>query len=151
MIGMGQALPRASTAGQHLILYDGVCGLCNRLNQFVLPRDPGGLFDFASLQSETGRSIVKRFGRNPDDLDTFYVVTNYRTGSPALLAKAYAGLFVMKMIGPPWSWLGVLRLLPRALLDWGYDLTARYRYRLFGRFDSCLLPRPEHRNRFIDI
>ena len=151
MIGMGQALPRASTAGQHLILYDGVCGLCNRLNQFVLPRDPGGLFDFASLQSETGRSIVKRLGRNPDDLDTFYVVTNYRTGSPALLTKAYAGFFVMKMIGPPWSWLGVLRLLPRALLDWGYDLTARYRYRLFGRYDSCLLPGPEHRNRFIDI
>jgi predicted DCC family thiol-disulfide oxidoreductase YuxK len=150
MIGMAQALPRASTAGQHLILYDGVCALCNRLNQFVLPRDPGGLFDFASLQSETGRSIVRRFGRNPDDLDTFYVVADYRTGSPALLSKAYAGLFVMKMVGPPWSWLGALRLLPRALLDWGYDLTARHRYRLFGRYDSCLLPRPEYRDRFID-
>lgn len=150
MIEMGQALPRESTAGQHLILYDGVCGLCDRLNQFVLPRDPGGLFDFASLQSETGRSIVRRFGRNPDDLDTFYVVADYRTGSPALLSKAYAGLFVMKMVGPPWSWLGALRLLPRALLDWGYDLTARHRYRLFGRYDSCLLPRPEYRDRFID-
>jgi predicted DCC family thiol-disulfide oxidoreductase YuxK len=151
MIGMAQVMPRPLPAGQHLILYDGVCGLCNRLNQFVLARDPQRLFDFASLQSETGRSVVKRFGRNPDVLETFYVVADYRTGSPTLLTKAYAGLFVMRMVGPPWSGLGVLRLLPRALLDWGYDLAARFRYRLFGRYDSCLLPGPEYRSRFIDI
>jgi len=95
--------------------------------------------------------MVKRFGRNPDDLETFYVVSNYRAGSPTLLTKAEAGLFVMKLVGPPWSWLGLLRVFPRALLDCGYDLIARNRYRVFGRYDTCLLPRPEYRKRFIDV
>ena len=70
-----------------MVLYDGVCALCNRLNNFVLPRDNRGVFDFASLQSAMGRSALQRFGRNPDDLNTFYLVTNYRSESSALLSK----------------------------------------------------------------
>jgi predicted DCC family thiol-disulfide oxidoreductase YuxK len=90
-----------------LVLYDGVCGLCNRLNNFVLRRDTRAVFDFASLQSAVGRSTLARFGRNPEDLNTFYLVTNYRSESPALLSKASAALFVMKKLGDPWRWLGL--------------------------------------------
>src|SRR6266850_2726215 len=90
--------------GEHLLLYDGVCGLCNRLNNFVLPRDSRGIFDFASLQSAVGRSALKRFGRDPEELSTFYLVTNYRSESPALLSKAGAALFVMKKLRAPWRW-----------------------------------------------
>ena|SRR5207247_8192129 len=97
-----------SPRGEHLVLYDGVCALCNRLNNFVLPRDNRGVFDFASLQSAMGRSALQRFGRNPDDLNTFYLVTNYRSESSALLSKASAALFVMKKLGDPWRWLGLL-------------------------------------------
>ncbi len=146
------AVPQPSSSpGEHVILYDGICGLCNRVNQFVLSRDSRSVFDFASLQSETGRSLVKRFGREPDDLDTFYVVTNYRSGSPELLSKAEAALFIIKAVGAPWSWLGVFGILPKGVLDWSYDVIARNRYRLFGRYESCPIPGPDERRRFIDI
>jgi len=73
---------------QHLVLYDGVCGLCNRLNGFLLPRDRDGVFAFASLQSATGRSLLSQFGKDAAGLSTFYVVTNYRSDSTALLSKS---------------------------------------------------------------
>ena len=140
-----------SPGGEHLVLYDGVCGLCNRLNNFVLARDTRAVFDFASLQSTVGRSTLARFGRNPEDLNTFYLVTNYRSESPALLSKASAALFVTKKLGDPWRWLRLFGVFPSALLDRAYDLTARYRYRLFGRYESCLMPSAEYKKRFIDL
>src|SRR5258708_13049932 len=90
-----------SSEGEHLVLYDGVCGQCNRLNNFVLPRDNRGVFDFASLQSAVGRSALRRFGRNPEDLNTFYLVTNYRSESPPLLPKPAPPLFVIKNLCHP--------------------------------------------------
>ena len=137
--------------GQHLILYDGVCGLCNRLNHFVLPRDTRAVFDFASIQSGAGRKLLTRLEKNPDDLTTFYVVVGYRAGAPVLLLKARAALFVMKALGMPWSWLGVFGVLPNALLDRVYDVIARNRYRLFGRYESCLMPSANYKDRFIDV
>jgi predicted DCC family thiol-disulfide oxidoreductase YuxK len=137
--------------GEHLVLYDGVCGLCNRLNNFVLPRDNRGVFDFASIQGVVGRSTLQRFGKNADDLNTFYLVTNYRSESPVLLSKASAALFVMEKLGAPWRWLGLFGVLPSALLDRVYDLMSRYRYRLFGRYESCLMPSAEYKKRFIDL
>jgi predicted DCC family thiol-disulfide oxidoreductase YuxK len=140
-----------SPGGEHLVLYDGVCGLCNLLNHFVLARDTRAVFDFAALQGAVGRSVLAGFGRNPEDLNTFYLVTNYRSESPALLSKASAALFVMKKLGAPWRWLGFFGVFPNALLDRAYDLIARYRYRLFGRYESCLVPIAEYRKRFIDL
>ncbi len=137
--------------GEHLILYDGVCGLCNRLNRFVLPRDRRAVFDFASLQSATGRSTLQRFGRNTENLTTFYVVANYRSESPALLSKARAVLFVMKTLGIGGVWSRIFRMFPDAVLDLGYDLIARNRYRVFGQSESCIMPSAEFRKRFIDV
>jgi predicted DCC family thiol-disulfide oxidoreductase YuxK len=144
---------QASTSGggQHLVLYDGVCGLCNSLNRFVLQRDARGVFDFASLQSRAGRELLTRLGRNPDDLDTFFVVVGYRGQAPGLLSKARAALFVLKALGRPWSWLGVFGAFPDAVLNRGYDLIARNRYRLFGQYESCLMPTAEYKKRFIDV
>ena len=138
-------------AAEHLLLYDGVCGLCNRLNQFVLPRDRAGVFAFASLQSGLGRSTLARFGQSSEELNTFYVVKDYRSDSPTLLSKSAAALFVMKQLGAPWRWLGFFGILPGGLLNLGYDLIARNRYRLFGRSDVCLLPSAEYRQRFLDV
>jgi predicted DCC family thiol-disulfide oxidoreductase YuxK len=139
-----------SARGEHLILYDGVCALCNRLNQFVLQCDTHAVFDFASLQSPTARSVLGRLGGNAESLDTVYVVVNYRSESPALLSKAGAASFVMKTlgIGGPLSW--AFRMLPDALLNLGYDLIARNRYRVFGKSETCIMPSAEFEKRFID-
>ena len=138
-------------SGAHLILYDGVCGLCNRLNAFVLPRDPHGIFHYAPLQSALADSILRRFGRDPGELNTFYIVADYRSSSPRLLSKSHAALFVAKQIGGIWKIATIFGVLPTRLLDAAYDVIARYRYRIFGRYDSCPIPTSEHKSRFIGL
>lgn len=136
--------------GRHLLLYDGVCGLCDWLVQAVLAHDEGAVFDFAPLQSRVAGDLLAGFGADSGPLDTVYVVVDYRT-APALLSRGRAALYVLAALGWPWKAAGALRVLPASLLDWGYDLVARHRYRLFGKYDQCLLPRAEHRARFIDM
>jgi predicted DCC family thiol-disulfide oxidoreductase YuxK len=150
---VAESLPAALAAGRgrHLVLYDGVCGFCNRMNQFVLAHDARAVFDFASLQSRSAHRILQRFDKNAADLDTFYVVENYQSTAPTLLSKSTASLFVLRAIGGPWRLLTVLGVLPSVLLNAGYDFVARRRYRLFGRSEVCMLPPPEHRQRFIDL
>lgn len=143
---------QASSAGQgvHLVLYDGVCGLCHRLPQFLLAVDNRAVFDFASLQSATGRAIVERAGGHPDDLSSFYVSANYRTRGARVIAKGEAALFVAGELGWPWKVTGLFRPFPSGWRDRAYDLVARNRYRVFGRHGQCLVPRPEFRNRFLE-
>ncbi len=123
-----------SDRGRHLLLYDGVCGLCDRLVQTVLARDRREAFHFASLQSTSASAALERFGRDPRDLDTLYVIADYQTAAPRLLTKSRAALFVAGTLGWPWKATLALGVLPRGLLDWSYDLIARYRYRLFSQY-----------------
>jgi predicted DCC family thiol-disulfide oxidoreductase YuxK len=146
---MSSATPQVS--GRHLILYDGVCGLCNRLNAFVLPRDPQGKFHFAPLQSEVSHEILRRYGRDPGELNTFYIVSDYGSDSSRLLSKTDAALFVARQIGGLWRLATILSVVPASLRNVFYDLIARYRYRIFGRHDSCPIPRAEHKSRFIGL
>ena len=156
-----------------IILYDGVCGLCNRVNQFVLRRDPAGTFRFASLQSALAGRILARHGVNPQALDTAYVLVDYELPVERLLPRSDAVIFILKQLGAAelrsagqpgaavptqasgptkiWRLAGLLlQLVPRPLREWGYRLVARNRYRIFGRFESCALPSPEHRGLFLD-
>ena len=135
---------------RHLVLYDGVCGLCSRLLQFLLHHDRRHVFSFASLQSPVGQSIVERSGGNPCDLTSFYVVADYRTAASHVFTKSDAALFVAGALGWPWKALGLTRVVPQGIRDRLYDVVARSRYRVFGRYDRCLVPRPEFRIRFID-
>lgn len=146
----GPAAPLGDHSGVHLLLYDGVCGLCSRVLQFVLEHDRRGVFSFAALQGKTGRTLITRWGGNPDELTTFYVCANYRTESPRVLARSDAALFIAREMGWPWKGLAAARVMPKVLRDAVYDLIARTRYRLFGRLDQCLAPRPEVRRRFLD-
>lgn len=139
-----------SRPGEHLLLYDGVCGLCNRLTQFVLSHDSRGIFVFASLQSATGQTILRRFGRDPADLDTVYLVSHYRT-TASLTTKSTAILEVAGGLGWPWRLFTALLLLPIPIRDWIYDRVANNRYRMFGRYDTCRIPTAEERSRFIDV
>ena len=145
-----QAAQAPAAEGEtHLVLYDGVCALCNGLVQFLLARDRREVFRFASLQSPTGQATVTRYGGNPEDLASFYVVKNYQTGNARALTRSRAALFVLNEIGWPWKFARVVEVLPTAILNRGYDLIAGSRYRVFGRYDQCLAPRPEYHDRFV--
>src|SRR5262245_23842231 len=134
----------------HLVLYDGVCGLCNRVLQFLLLHDRRGVFAFATLQGATGQAMVRRFGGNPADLTSFYVVENYRAPDARALMRSDAALFVAGQLGWPWKAARLFAVVPKAIRDRVYDVVARTRYRVFGRYDQCLLPRPEWRSRFVE-
>jgi predicted DCC family thiol-disulfide oxidoreductase YuxK len=134
-----------------ILLYDGVCGLCNRLVQFVLRRDPAGVVRFAALQSELATRILTRHGADARDLDTVYVVVNYELSDENLLSLSDAVIFILQHLGAA-DLRGagrVLQVVPRPLREWGYRLVARNRYRIFGRYDTCPMPTEETRSRFL--
>ncbi len=130
------------------MLFDGVCSLCNGTVQFVLRRDRQAAFRFAPLQSRAAAEQLARVGA-PNDMTTFVLIAN-ANDHPRVLTKARAALFVARTLGWPWKAAGVLGLLPTGWLDRVYDLVARHRYRVFGKRDACMLPRPEQRRRFLD-
>jgi predicted DCC family thiol-disulfide oxidoreductase YuxK len=135
--------------GAHLVLYDGVCGLCSRLLRFLLKHDRRAVFSFASLQSEVGKAMVERFGGNPDELTSFHVLANYRADDTQMFSRSRAALFVAGELGWPWKMAVLMRVLPNFILDHVYTVVARNRYRVFGRYERCLIPRPEFRRRFV--
>jgi len=136
---------------QPILLYDGVCGLCNRFVQFILRRD-GSEFRFASLQSSFSAPILARHGASPADLDTMYVVLNYNQANESLLSRSDAVVFVLRELEGMWEIIGAfVALIPRLLRDWGYKIVVRHRYRIFGRYDTCPVPTPETHARFLDL
>jgi predicted DCC family thiol-disulfide oxidoreductase YuxK len=135
-----------------ILLYDGVCGLCNRLVQFVLRRDRQAVFRFAALQSPLAAGILSRHGVDPGDLDTIYVALNYELPTECLLSRSDAVIFVLKQLPIPWPAAAfLLGLLPRPVRDLAYNSVARHRYRLFGRSEMCTLPSDQDHSRFLDV
>jgi predicted DCC family thiol-disulfide oxidoreductase YuxK len=141
----------SETESNPIVLYDGVCGLCNHLVQFILKRDKHGRFRFASLQSEFTRRLLTRHGVDAHDLDTVYVVKNYDQPDETLLARSDAILYMLTQLGGIWKLGAVGRVLPRAFRDVAYKIVARNRYRVFGKHESCMLPEPKHRAKFLDV
>jgi predicted DCC family thiol-disulfide oxidoreductase YuxK len=108
------------------------------------------VFKFASLQSATGQATVARWGGDPEALTSFYVVADFRTPAARVFTRSDAALFVAGQLGWPWKAMRAAGILPKPLRDRLYDVVARTRYRVFGRYEQCLLPRPEFRSRFIE-
>lgn len=112
--------------------------------QFLAPRDRDGRFWFASVQSETGQAVLRANGLPTDDWESFVLVEN---------GKAYFksdGFFrIVRYMTFPWPVFGIGRILPRVLADWLYDRVARNRYAIFGKKQSCMIPRPELKARFL--
>jgi predicted DCC family thiol-disulfide oxidoreductase YuxK len=140
----------APSEGEAIILYDGVCGLCNRLNRFVLARDSRAQFRFAALQSRFAREVLGRYRRNPEDLDTFYLLEDYGLPSERLRSRSNAALRVLERLGGVWKLSRIAAWLPRPLRDFGYDLVARTRYRIFGKTERCRVPSERDRARFVE-
>ncbi len=135
-----------------IILYDGVCGLCNRLVQFVLRHDSQDRFRFAALQSDFASQILRRHGATAEDLDTMYVVIDPGLREERIVSRSDAAGAVLRELGGGWSALGVLLVvLPWWLRNWGYNVVARNRYGTFGKYDSCPIPSQEDRRKFLDL
>lgn len=141
-------LPEAET--NPIVLYDGVCGLCNHLVQFILKRDKHDRFRFASLQSDFTREVLTRHGIDPDDLDTVYVIKGHAHPDEKLLARSDAILYMLEELGGVWRLMSIGKILPRVFRDAVYKIVARNRYRVFGKHESCMLPDPKHRAKFVD-
>lgn len=135
-----------------VVLYDGVCGLCNRTVRFVLARDRRRLFRFAALQSDYARAVLTRHGRDPNLLDAVCVVLEPGTAAERVISKSCAAILIGRRLGEGWALVAnLLRLVPRPVRDLGYDGVARVRYRLFGRYESCPIPSPAMRERFVEL
>jgi predicted DCC family thiol-disulfide oxidoreductase YuxK len=133
-----------------LVLYDGVCGLCDRLVRFLISRDRRDRFRFAALQSPLAAELLRRHGRVPGDLDTVWLVAGHGGPEERLLGRAQAVLRALETLGGGWGLARAFRLVPSRLLDALYDFVAARRYRWFGRAERCVAPRPEHRSKFLD-
>jgi predicted DCC family thiol-disulfide oxidoreductase YuxK len=134
-----------------ILLYDGVCGLCNRFVQLILRHDRNAIFRFASLQSTLAARILTRHKANPTDLDTVYVVLNHELPDENLLARSAAVLFALKQLeGVFRPTASLVQLLPKFLRDAAYNTLARHRYRIFGRSEVCTIPCDADHSRFLD-
>lgn len=131
-----------------VLLYDGVCGVCNRAVQTVLRLDPHGGLRFAALDSVFAKAIIER---HPEiqDVDSMVFVDNPGEPTERVAVRSAAAHRVANYLGGPWKLLAVLRVLPVSFSDWLYDRLAAVRYRIFGTYDTCPLPPPEVRARFV--
>lgn len=142
-IGSFASWPRELSRGNVIILFDGVCNLCEASVQFVYRRDPEATFRFAPIQSEIGCALLGTHGRN-GDLSTFYVMT-----ADGLFVKSDAWLEIFCRLRAPWSLLAAVRVIPRWVRDLAYDFVGEHRYRWFGKKDACVVPTGDLRERFL--
>jgi predicted DCC family thiol-disulfide oxidoreductase YuxK len=139
-----------STVGKAVVFYDGVCAMCNGAVRFILERDPKAQFYFTPLQSELAKEALRRHGQTADELDTMYLIANYRQPDEQLFSRSAAVLEAMRRLGGFWQVVSWLSFLPAPLRDFLYSLIVKNRYRLFGRYDTCPLPPPHWRARFLE-
>lgn len=141
----------AQATGHALILYDGGCGLCNRIVWFVLRHDAAGRFWFCALQDPMAGRILASHGLDAAKLDTFCLVNNPFSSGEQVLVSSTAAVGVLLELGGWWRLLGkIIRFVPRPLRDFGYRAVARVRYRVFGRVNACPLPSAAQRERFLE-
>lgn len=129
---------------QRIILFDGVCNLCNGLVQFVIRHDKHSAFTFGSLQSGEGQALLREKGLPTDDFDSFV----FLKGNKVYL-KSTGALHVLKDLGGAWRVLYAFIIIPRPIRDFIYGVIAKNRYSFFGRRESCMLPTPDLQKRFL--
>jgi len=147
----GDAVSADDPAGsaQAVVLFDGVCNLCNGLVQFLLPRDRDRRLRFAALQSEAGQALLERHGfeaaaLDAGEFDTIVLVEGDRT-----YTKSAAAIRIAELLGWPYRLAAVARLLPAGLRDRLYDVVAANRHAWFGRREQCMVPDEDVSDRFL--
>jgi predicted DCC family thiol-disulfide oxidoreductase YuxK len=127
-----------------LVLFDGVCNLCSWSVQFLAPRDKRHLLWYAAVQSQAGQELLQRHGLPTGEYESFILLENGR-----IYAKSQAFFRVARYMGFPWTFLRAGLMLPRGFADWLYDRVANNRYAIFGKKDTCMIPRKDISQRFL--
>ncbi|NOS56376.1 MAG: thiol-disulfide oxidoreductase DCC family protein [Cyclobacteriaceae bacterium] len=131
---------------KQVILFDGVCNLCNGAVLFVIKRDKKVKFSFASLQSSFGQIQLKQYGLSSDELSTIVLLKDGR-----IFTKSTAALEIAKNLDGLWPAFYFFRIVPPLIRNFVYDFIAQNRYRWFGKREACMIPTPELKARFIEI
>jgi len=137
--------PKEALAEQNILLFDGVCILCNGFVRFLLARDKQAKFRFAPLQSAIGQKLLAEQHLSTTDLTSVVLIQNNKH-----YLKSKAALMVLKELGGVWKLFTVFLLVPRPIRDFLYDIVAKNRYRWFGKMDACILPNEEEKGRFLE-
>lgn len=128
-----------------LILFDGVCNLCNNSVQYVIKRDQKNTYLFAPLQSKVGQQIIEQFQIDTVKTDSILLYTNGK-----LYSKSTAALKVAATLGFPTNILSIFIVIPAFIRNWVYDFIAKNRYKWYGKKEACMIPTPELKSKFID-
>ncbi len=132
--------------GKKIILFDGICNLCNNTINFVIKHDRKDIFRYASLQSDMGKKLVEDRNIDTSKLDSILLIDP----KVAYYYKSSAALHIAKQLSGLYPILFILIVLPKFFRDWIYDGIARNRYKWFGKKESCMIPTPELKSLFID-
>lgn len=127
-----------------VVLFDGVCNFCNGTVNFIIERDKAGYFKFAPLQSEIGEELSAKHHIDKAETDSVIVIEDDEA-----YTHSDAAMRIARRLDGFWSWAYAFRIIPRPIRDFAYKLFAKYRYKLFGRRDECMMPTPEIRSRFL--
>lgn len=128
-----------------VILFDGVCNLCNGFVQFVIKRDRRNVFQFASLQSVYGTGLLNHYRFNSKTYETILLYNG-----KDLDTRSDAVINIVRELGGAWKMVAVLKIIPRFFRNWVYDLVSVNRYKVFGKRDTCMVPTPELKSKFIE-
>ncbi|MEO5563025.1 MAG: thiol-disulfide oxidoreductase DCC family protein [Chitinophagaceae bacterium] len=128
-----------------IVFFDGVCNLCNKAIQFIIKRDAGKKFQFASLQGKKGQEILQQHNLPSDTFNSFILLENEK-----IYTRSTAVLRMLRTLGGGWQLLYGFIVLPRFIRDPLYNLIARNRYKWFGKKEECWIPTPELKERFLN-
>lgn len=127
-----------------IVLFDGVCNFCNGTVNYIIAHDAAGYFKFTPLQSEAGEALVAKYWIDTAETDSVILVENEK-----VYLHSTAALRIAKRLDGIASWVYAFIIIPRPIRDIAYKLFAKYRYKLFGRQDACMIPTPEIKARFL--
>jgi len=130
-----------------LILFDGVCNLCNSSVLFVIKRDKKNVFMFAPLQGETGQQIINEYNIDTTQTDSIIL---YDKEKVKIYSKSTAALKVAKHLGFPLNLSVIFQIIPPFIRNWIYDYIAKNRYKWYGKKDACMIPTPELKAKFLN-
>lgn len=131
--------------GKVIALIDGQCVMCNSISQWFIERDAADIFRFASLQSSVGKRLLREGGMRDTSIDTFVLIDG-----GCYYTRSTAALRALRRLGGKWRLLYAFRIVPRFIRDAAYRYIANRRYRWFGKKESCPIPTPQLRSKFLD-
>ena len=131
-------------SGKKIVLFDGVCNLCNGAVIFMIGKDKDDRIRFAALQEEAGMRLTEEYGIDTKKIDSIVLIDNGKA-----YVKSTAALHIALYLKGFWPILHGALIFPKFIRDFVYDIIARYRYKWFGKKESCMIPTPELRNKFI--